>query len=252
MPARTAASLALALFLAAGPARGQQPPQALPPALSSQPLPSSLSHMPTAPVVNTPAPETGAIQQAAGVQERPGYGRPGKNGDAELDIRIKTDIPSLNELTKRDSEADFFERIRQDARANTGSERVPFPEEQPLTKEPFSPRPFPPLVKFVEPSYVAYGRLTMEQPNWERAGWDLGFFQPGVCLAGFYWDTLTMPYQMCKRPFQLMDTSAGKCLPGDPDPLVLYPPELSITGMAGQAAAITTQFVAFPFWLVLR
>ena len=179
-------------------------------------------------------------------------GRPGKDDQIDTDIQINTDIPSLNRLTRRYSEAEFFEDIRQKARERTGAEKVPFPEEQQLTKEPFSPRPFPPLVKFVEPSYVAHGRLTMEQPNWERAGWDLGFFQPGVCLAGFYWDTITMPYQMCKRPFQLIDTSAGKCLPGDPDPLVFYPPEFSLTGLTGQAAAITTGFVTFPFWLVLR
>jgi hypothetical protein len=178
------------------------------------------------------------------------YGR--KDDDLDTDIQINTDIPSLGVLTERDSEAEFFERIRQEARKRAGSERVPFPEEQPLTKEPFAPRPFPPLVKFVEPSYVAHGRLTMEQPNWERAGWDLGIFQPGVSLAGFYWDFFTMPYQLAKRPFNNIDTSAGKCLPGDPDPLVLYPPELSITGMASQAAAITTGFLAIPFWLTLK
>jgi len=161
-------------------------------------------------------------------------------------------MPSLETLTRRDSEAGFRERLRQDARRNRGSQRVPFPEEKSLTKEPFAPRPFPAPVKYVEPSYVAYGRLTLEQPNWERAGWDLGFFQPGVSLAGFYWDTLTLPYQLAKRPFQQMDTSAGKCLPGDPEPLVWYPPELSITGMAAQGAALTAGFLAFPPWLPVR
>jgi hypothetical protein len=238
--------MAAAFLVAVSPAGAQQPSPAFPKA-----LPSSL---PNTPAVSSPVPPSpiGGIRQAV-AQDAPSYQRPGARDEyVDTDIQINTDIPSLQRLTRRDSEKGFFERLRQETRQNRGSERVPFPEEAQLTKEPFSPRPFPALVKYVEPSYVAHGRLTMEQPNWERAGWDVGFFQPGVCLASFYWDTLTMPYQMCKRPLQLTDTSAGKCLPGDPDPLVLYPPELSVTGMAGQAAAIATEFIAFPFWLVLR
>jgi hypothetical protein len=253
-PARTAAKLMLILFLSASPAWGQAPPRTLPQDVPSQILPTPLPSAPVDPPVSAPAPaaEPGSIQQAAVQPPPPASGRPGKDDDTDTDIQINTDIPSLGRLTQRDSEADLFERIRQEARKRPGAERVPFPEEQPLTKEPFAPRPFPPLVKFVEASYVAYGRLTMEQPNYERAGWDLGIFQPGVCLAGFYWDTFTLPYQMLKRPFNQIDTSAGKCLPGDPDPLVLYPPELSLTGMAGQAAAITTGFLAFPPWLPIK
>jgi len=259
MPARTPVDATvwrclgavITLLLIAGTTPAQTPPGTLPPVVPSQPLPSSPT-IPPSPAASGVAPaEDGSIQQAGG-QQRPSYGRPGLDEDVSTDIQINTDVPSLGPLTRRDSEAEFFDRLRQEARKSRGSERVPFPEEQPLTKEAFSPRPFPPLVKFVEPSYVAYGRLTMEQPNWERAGWDLGILQPGVCLAGFYWDTLTMPYQMFKRPFQLMDTSAGKTLPGDPDPLVLYPPEVSLTGLTGQAASIASGLIVFPPWLVLK
>jgi hypothetical protein len=245
-----------ALFLtAAAPALGQQP-QRFPATFPSQlPLPNG-SAAPSYAGSTVPSSEIRSIQQAGG-QQTGGqgstmYGRP-RPDYVDTDIQINTEIPSLQRLVGlRDSEAGFFERIRQEARRNLGSERVPFPEEPPLTKEPFSARPFPALVKYVEPCYVAHNRLTMEQPNWERAGWDVGFFQPAVCLAGFYWDTITMPYQCFKRPLQQTDTSAGKCLPGDLEPLVLYPPEVSITGLAAQAAAITTQFIAFPFWLVLK
>ena len=42
------------------------------------------------------------------------------------------------------------------------------------------------------------------------------------------------------------DCSAGKCLPGDPVPLLLYPPELSITGALAEGAAIAVLEVLFP------
>ncbi len=55
-----------------------------------------------------------------------------------------------------------------------------------------------------------------------------------------------MPYQYCKRPFQQFDTSAGKCLPGDPVPMLLYPPEPSLTGLLGEAGVGVGLLFAFP------
>src|SRR5262249_23038297 len=116
----------------------------------------------------------------------------------------------------------------------------------PVSKETYKPRQFPPARSIVEPAYVCHRRLTFEQPNFERYGYDLGFFQPAVSTAVFAWDLVTMPYQCCKRPAELFDTSAGKCLPGDPVPMLLYPPEFSLTGLAGEGATAVGLFFAFP------
>ena len=41
------------------------------------------------------------------------------------------------------------------------------------------------------------------------------------------------------RPLEKYEVSAGKCLPGDPASFYLYPEEFSVTGLVGQAAAVT-------------
>jgi hypothetical protein len=88
--------------------------------------------------------------------------------------------------------------------------------------------------------------LYFEQPNIERGLWDFGVFAPVLSVGKFYWDIATLPYHWGTRPGQHYDTSAGKCLPGDPIPFYLYPPELSLTGVAAQAAAVTGAFFIFP------
>src|SRR5207249_6617940 len=99
-------------------------------------------------------------------------------------------------------------------------------------------RAFPRMTEQVEPCYVMHGRLLFEQRNFDRHGWDLGVFQPAVSLLVFYKDTLLLPYHCMTRPLQRYDSSAGKCLPGDPTPLLLYPPELSLTGLVGETAVV--------------
>jgi hypothetical protein len=188
-------------------------------------------------------PATGVVPVGAADRH---FGRPKSLEEAEPEYRIHTNLPDLQRLTQRDSEAQFFERIRQDNRKFLTSQKEPFPEEVPLTTDKFTPRAFPPALRQVEPNYVVHSRLTFEQTNFERRGYDLGFFQPAVSLGLFCFDTLTLPYQLCTRPTQQIETSAGRCLPGDPAPMVLFPPEISISGMAGQVAAGAGVWLGFP------
>jgi hypothetical protein len=180
----------------------------------------------------------------AAAQETPRYGT-AKDEDLS-DFPVTKEMPALDRLTRRESEKDLFERIRQETRSRPGSERALFPEEPPLTKETYAARQFPPAHSIVEPAYVCHGRLIFEQTNFDRYGYDLGFFQPAVSTAIFAFDVLTMPYQYAKRPFEQFDSSAGRCLPGDPVPMLLYPPEASLTGLLGEAFVGTGLFFAFP------
>jgi hypothetical protein len=156
---------------------------------------------------------------------------------------IDPELPGMERITRRESENEFFERLRLDFPSGT---RFILPTEIPLTAEPFERRQFARVVKSVEPAYVCHGRLLFEQPNFERQGWDLGIVTPLVNLGVYYWDLALLPYHCATRPFQQFDCSAGKCLPGDPTPLYLYPEEFSVSGLAGQAAVVTGLFFLFP------
>lgn len=182
--------------------------------------------------------------QATGERER--HGRPRKEGD-DVEAPTYGDMPGADRMFRRESEEEWKERIRQDERRRPGSDKVEFPQETAaITKQVYAPRFFPPASVTAEPCYVSHCRLNFEQPNFERLGYDFAFFQPGVSLGIFYWDLLTAPYQMCKRPCQQYDTSAGKPLPGDDAPFLLYPPEWSLTGLAGQCGAATGIVLGFP------
>ena len=84
------------------------------------------------------------------------------------------------------------------------------------------------------------------QPNLERHGWDLGVLSPFVSAGGFVYDLALLPYHKWSRPFQCSDSSAGKCLPGDPTPFYLYPEEFSVTGLVGQTATVLGILYVFP------
>ena len=84
------------------------------------------------------------------------------------------------------------------------------------------------------------------------AGWicgvetDLGFVQPFVSTAEFYWDLATLPYHFWTNPCRCYECSSGYCLPGDPVPYLLYPPQISITGAMAEAGAIVGLLAIFP------
>lgn len=174
-----------------------------------------------------------AVFVDAAAQESPKYGS--RKDEDDIDFPVTKELPGLERLTRRESEKELFNRIRQETRKKPASDRALFPEETPLTKETYVARQFPPARSIVEPCYVAHGRLIFEQTNFERYGYDFGFLQPAISTAVFAFDLVTAPYQYTKRPFQQYDTSAGKCLPGDPVPMLLYPPEPSLTGLLGES-----------------
>lgn len=182
------------------------------------------------------------LAQGAGVV------RPGGpvEGEEDLDFAINTDLPGPDRLFRRESEKQVFERIRQDARRKAGNPRVVFPAEPVLSTATYAGRSFPRTMEWVEPGYVCHGRLMFEQPNLERQGWNLGVLTPVAAVTGFYYDLALFPYHYWTRPLQRWDCSAGKCLPGDPSPLLFYPEEYSLTGLLGQAAFIAGGIPIFP------
>jgi hypothetical protein len=102
------------------------------------------------------------------------------------------------------------------------------------------------MVKQVEPQYVIHKPLYFEQKNFERYGWDLGPMSPGVEALTFYYDVVMLPYHIGADVCHCLDTNAGKCLPGDPVPLLLYRERFSVTGLVFEAGAVFGGLFAFP------
>lgn len=110
----------------------------------------------------------------------------------------------------------------------------------------YVPRPWEPLPEIIEPAYLCYGRLYFEQINTERYGWDLGPLHPLISAGTFYVDLAMFPYNAATDPLRRYECNPGYALPGDPMPLLLYPPDLSLPGALAEAAAIGLMFVIFP------
>src|SRR5687767_5026397 len=125
-------------------------------------------------------------------------------------------------------------------------ERIQFPEEPVLSRERYRGRNWPQTTRLVEPAYVCHGPLYFEELNSERYGWDLGLAQPILSTGIFYFDLLTLPYQVASSLGDCYDCSSGKCLPGDPVPYLLYPPQLSLTGSLAEAATLIALLAVFP------
>lgn len=168
-----------------------------------------------------------------------------KGVDETYDPIVRTDLPGPQRLFLRESEAQFFERLAQDMKKQKGGGRAIFPEDIVISKEPYKPRNFQRMTETVEPCYVCHGRLFWEQPNFERTGHSLGVLTPAVCLGVFYYDTLLLPYHAFSE-FRNYDCNVGKCLPSDPAPLLLPRERFSVTGLVGQAGAITGIGFLFP------
>jgi hypothetical protein len=100
----------------------------------------------------------------------------------------------------------------------------------------------------VEPNFVCYGKLQsmFENTNMERYGWDLGPLSIPVELVKLSADTAFFPMKAFAQPCRFHECSAGQCLPGDPVPFLLYPPEITVTGTAAQLAVIGALIVLFP------
>ena len=127
-----------------------------------------------------------------------------------------------------------------------GKPKPAFPDYPPVTPDKYYGRKWPQFSEVVEPNYVHYDRLYFEQKNTDRYGWDLGIVSPLVESLAFGKDVALLPYHMATDPFRRYESSAGYCLPGDPVPLLLYPPELSATGATAEVATIFALIAMFP------
>jgi hypothetical protein len=195
---------------------------------------------PLPPLQITPSSPKPVIQPVRG---QPGGAEPKKDADT---YTIPLDPPGPEILFRLDSEPALQERIRQEFKRTNPNERIVFPDEPVLSKSAYYGRNWPAQQLLVEPQYVCHGRLFFEEKNAERYGWELGVLQPIVSAAAFFKDVALLPMHMGTEPCRCFDCSAGKCLPGDPVPLIFYPPEVSLTGAAYQAAVVGTLIVMFP------
>jgi hypothetical protein len=161
---------------------------------------------------------------------------------------LSLEPPGPQRIFRLDSEAQLAERWRQLGRDEAVPAPVQFPDESIaiVGKGPYQGRHFAQRDMLVEPSYVCYGRLFFEDINSERYGWDLGFVQPFLSAGIFYWDLATLPYHFWTDPCRWHECSSGYCLPGDPVPYLIYPPQLSVTAAAGEAATIVALLAIFP------
>src|ERR1043165_3587883 len=256
-PARWGRRIISALFVAgvfATTANAQGPPLELPPPTSITPkfVPTSKPSTTETPISTPPLmlvppaiepkqPEIVPAPKDKNVpmpKERPDPGE-------DLLIRFRPELPGPQTVFARDSEAQFFERLSQDyCRQGTG--KAIFPQQQPMAYEPIRPRNFEARVRAVEPGYVCHRRLYFEQPNFERAGYDFGILQPFIGLGVFYYDLGMLPYHAWSDLQNRTECSTGKCMPGDPAPLLYTPERFSVTGLLGQSAAIVGLGYLFP------
>lgn len=191
--------------------------------------PSFTSTAPALPQIQPPAPAVTPSRVTASEDLR--------------DYRL-SEVPGLERLTRFESEKSLFLRMQQEKRRS--DDRVVFPSEPVLARDMYKGRHFKQMVEVAQPYYVGYKRLLFEQKNFERHGWDLGPITPLVSAGRFYWDVATLPYHMATRPCQQFEYNSGECLPGDPVPFLLYPPELSVTGLTAQTTVLGGLLFAFP------
>jgi hypothetical protein len=242
-PARTPAEQAgwaagalacLALSLAGGAAQAQ--PSARPYELPPVPLTTTAA-------APAPVPE----KPGAGIPAAPaGPVQPAEETGAYTQLERQLEMPGPDRLFGHlNSEAALFVRIRQEERQR-GETAHELPEEPVLSRAQYRGRQWPPQREVVEPSYLCYGRLLFEQRNMERYGWDLGAVTPVVSAGKFFADFVMSPYHASTDICRCYDCNTGYCLPGDPVPLLLYPPEWSLTGAIAEGAAVGATLVLFP------
>lgn len=160
---------------------------------------------------------------------------------------IRLEPPGRERLFgNRDTEKQLEERMRQERRDGGSGDPIQFPDRPDLGAHEFVHRKFEPMVCLVEPDYVVYRRLYFEEKNAERYGWELGALQPAVSTVYFFRDVLLFPYNFAADPCRRFETSAGQCPPGNPVPYLLYPPELSGSGLLAEVATIALIVAVIP------
>ena len=169
----------------------------------------------------------------------------GVDADSEA-YTVQLEVPTTERVTRRESRAELARTDQQEAPDRPDIGRVEFPVEAPVSTEAYTPRQFAPMTVCVEPNYLCYGRLYFEDRNSERYGWDLGAIAPLVSASIFFWDVVTLPYQLAPIRAAITIVTPATASPGDPVPYYLYPPQLSITGILFQGGAVVALVGAFP------
>jgi hypothetical protein len=203
-----------------------------------------------------PLPPLGGVQQAAAIQRPPALAdrwlQPAQyEADTEQvsPYEIQLEPPGLEKLAQAvQSDESLQERIRQETR---GRERRPmersvFPPDPVLSHDTFHGRSWEPMNMEVAPYYVAYRPLYFQQINAERYGWDFGVLHPVLSATVFLKDFILWPYHFATAPCRRYEFNSGYCLPGDPVPAMLYPPELSVTGFFAEVGTILALVAIFP------
>jgi hypothetical protein len=181
---------------------------------------------------------------------RPGEGRPLADDQRDRFYQIQLEPPGLERLASVvQTEETLKERIKQEAiERNPDDMKVTFPDSPILSRDTYNGRGsvWAPHYMTVEPYFLCHEKLLTEQINFERYGWDLGILSPVIGAGVFYLDVAMIPYNLATRPFDCADADTGLCLPGDPVPFLLYPPELSVTGTLAEAGVLIALVAMFP------
>ncbi len=169
-----------------------------------------------------------------------------KLAEPKVDPKPPDSMPPDTKITEATRD-EVFRMERKDVFKMSGDDdiqgkpsKVLDPKKAPPTPPPYQSRTgtTPPMRMLLEPGYVVHRRLYFEERNAERYGWDLGLVQPVVSLAYFYKDVLLYPAKLGSNRRERYDTNAGKYLPGAPVPYYLYPPEITLAGVALGAGVI--------------
>lgn len=234
-PTRTLASLAALLWLAAGAAHAQT---------------AGASNYNARPVPPLPVPRLATSAPPANVVAPVAFQRPGPApalDEPRVEYQIQLEPPGLERIGRLDSDKKLQERIAQETKEREPSEQTQFPEEPILSRDVYHGRGglWPRRTMVVEPNYVCYGRLYFQDLNAERYGWDLGPIHPVISTAKFWYDLALLPIHVVNDPCG-RDCSAGYCLPGDPVPFLLYPPEVTLKGAIAEVGVILALVAIFP------
>jgi hypothetical protein len=233
---------------------GQAPATRPTPSIAAWPIPPVQLGQPQkmAPVASSARPSF-AQQPPAGapLPPRPGGVLTPEQGleleNLQAPYTIQLEPPGLERLAQSlQSDEQLKERIRQENRERRTPERVTFPSDPVLSRDTYRGRKWDPMKLEVAPYYVCHGRLRFQQINFERYGWDLGILGPFFSEALFLFDVVTLPYHLAMEPCRCFEYNTGWCLPGDPVPLLLYPPQLSITGPVAEVGTILALVAIFP------
>ncbi len=229
---------------ACGVASAQQP--IMPPAVDWHPAPAEIVQVQFKPGGQSVVPPVPPVQIGPPSQIGTPRSTRIRQADETTEFLIRTETPGLDQLTQRLSEKQLQRLLMEENRQQPGSGPIYFPDEEPVSTKPYTQRQYPARVHYVEPAYVSHGQLYFEQKNFERYGWSFGPFDPAVQLATFWYDLAFLPYHIGANACHCYDTSAGKCLPGDPVPLLLYQERFSVTGAVFEAGTILGGLFIFP------